>query len=116
VRFLIDAQLPARFALWLNQHNHDALHTSQLPRGNRTRDDEIVACAVNENRIVVTKDSDFVQTFYLTGHPSLLLISTGNIRNTELESLIKRNLTRIEDAFETFRFVEITRSAIVIHE
>lgn len=48
------------------QHGHDALHTLDLPLGNRTPDADIVACAIRDNRIVVTKDSDFVQTFLLT--------------------------------------------------
>jgi len=116
VKFLVDAQLPVRFARWLNQRNHDALHTSQLPDGNRTHDSEITARAVRENRTVISKDSDFVETFYLTGQPSLLLISTGNIGNTELEFLLDRNLNKIEEAFAMYRFVEFTRSTIVIHE
>ncbi|MCX7063936.1 MAG: DUF5615 family PIN-like protein [Proteobacteria bacterium] len=63
MRFLIDAQLPFKFTQWLRQHGHDSRHTLDLPAGNRTTDAEIVACAVAEGRIVVTKDSDFVQTF-----------------------------------------------------
>jgi predicted nuclease of predicted toxin-antitoxin system len=94
VKSLIDAQLPARFARWLIHQHHDALHTSELPEGNRTPDGEIVTLAVRESRILISKDSDFVQTFYLTGQPSLLRLSTGNIRNSELESLFDRNLIK----------------------
>jgi predicted nuclease of predicted toxin-antitoxin system len=116
VKFLIDAQLPLRLARWLNEHQHDARHTLELSLGNRTSDDEVVACALREERIVVTKDSDFVQTFLLTGQPPLLFVSTGNIANSELEMLLHRNLSAIESAFTSFRFIEITRTDLIIHE
>jgi predicted nuclease of predicted toxin-antitoxin system len=41
VKFLIDAQLPTRLARFLNDAGHDALHTSELPQGNRTTDVQI---------------------------------------------------------------------------
>ena len=60
MRFLVDAQLPRRFAAWLREHGHDALHTLDLPEGNRTADTSITALADGEHRVVVTKDADFV--------------------------------------------------------
>ena len=116
MKFLIDAQLPMRFVGWLRQHGHDALHTLDLPLGNRTPDADVVACAIRDNRIVVTKDSDFVQTFLLTGQPALLFISTGNVSNFELELLLHRNMLAIERAFASCRHVEITRSTLIVHE
>ena len=116
MKFLIDAQLPRRFAVWLTEAGHDALHTLDLPLKNQTPDNEVIARAVQDGRVVVSKDDDFVQTFLLTGEPSLLLISTGNIANIELEKMIRANLTGIEAAFAEHRFVEITRDALVIHE
>lgn len=44
------------------------------------------------------------------------MISTGNISNTELEKLLRANLSGIEAAFASARFVEITRDALVVHE
>jgi predicted nuclease of predicted toxin-antitoxin system len=59
-----------------------------------------------KDRIVITKDNDFVQSFLLTGRPpKLLLVSTGNIRNTALENLVRTNLTIITEAFEAHRFI-----------
>ena len=74
MKFLIDAQLPLRLAGWLKAHGHDALHTLDLPLGNRSSDSEITARATREDRIVITKDSDFVSSFLVTGNPPLLLI------------------------------------------
>ena len=73
MKFLVDAQLPRRFAGWLREAGHDARHTLELPLGNRTPDHALVELAALEHRLVVTKDSDFVQSFLLTGEPALLL-------------------------------------------
>ena len=116
MKFLIDAQLPLRLAGWLKAHGHDALHTLDLPLGNRSSDSEITARATREDRIVITKDSDFVSSFLVTGNPPLLLISTGNISNAVLEALLQQNLAAIELAFLTHRFVEVTMTALISHE
>jgi predicted nuclease of predicted toxin-antitoxin system len=116
MKFLVDAQLPRRFANWLNEAGHDALHTLDLPRKNLTTDQEVVAPAKRDARIVVSKDPDFVQTYLVTGEPMLLLISTGNINNAELEKLLRANMSGIEAAFATSHFVEITGDALVVHE
>jgi len=117
MRFLVDAQLPRKFCVWLAAAGHEAKHTLDLPRGNRTSDDEILEIAKQENRTIVTKDDDFVQSFFIRGKPaSLLLISTGNIGNAELEKIIKINLDAIVKAFEQCRFVEIGREMLILHE
>ena len=116
MKFLVDAQLPRRFANWLKEAGHDALHTLDLPKKNHTPDSELIARAKQEGRVVISKDADFVQSFLVTGEPPLLLISTGNISNTELEKILRDNLGAIEAAFASGRFVEITREALVVHE
>jgi len=116
MKFIVDAQLPSKFVIWLNEAGHDALHTLDLPKKNLTPDKELTEFAVSQGRIVVSKDDDFVQAFLVNGEPSLLLISTGNISNLALEALIKSNLKLISDAFLQSRFVELTFNSIVIHE
>lgn len=117
MKFLIDAQLPRRFCTWLAAAGHDSAHTLDLQQRNRTTDREILDLAEREDRIVVTKDDDFVQSFLLAGRPpKLLFIATGNISNTALENLICANLTLITEAFEAHRFIEIGNESLVIHE
>jgi len=78
MKFLVDAQLPRRFCVWLAETGHDALHTLDLPQGNRASDNEILDVAESEQRIVVIKDDDFVQSYLINGRPQgLLLVSTG---------------------------------------
>jgi predicted nuclease of predicted toxin-antitoxin system len=116
MKFLVDAQLLRRFANWLQDAGHDALHTLDLPKKNHTTDSELIALAKQEGRIVISKDADFVQSYLVTGEPPLLLISTGNISNAELEKILRDNLSAIEAAFASGRFVEINREALVVHE
>ncbi len=116
MRFLVDAQLPRRLVFRLREAGHDALHTLDLPNGNRTTDAEIIALAVGDARVVVTKDSDFVNSFLLSHRPpKLLLISTGTIRNADLEALFVGQLAAIAAAFATNDYVELTHTALIIH-
>ncbi len=117
MKFLVDAQLPRRLAAWLSDAGFDTIHTLDLPLGNRTPDALINDVSTREQRIVITKDSDFVDSFLLQKKPCrLLLISTGNIRNAELEALFQANIEKLREAFESdFEFVELNRIAIVVH-
>ncbi len=116
MRFLVDAQLPRRLAFRLRDAGHDALHTLDLPAGNHTPDVVIAEVAARDGRVVVTKDADFVNSFLLSHEPpKLLLISTGNIRNSELEALFIAELSAIVTAFVVYDYVELTRTALIIH-
>ena len=116
MKFLVDAQLPRRIAYLLREAGHDTLHTLDLPAGNRTSDAEILTIASSEQRIVVTKDADFVTSFVLARKPEkLLLISTGNVTNRDLEALLLPNIAAIVAAFTSSSFVELNRTALVVH-
>lgn len=97
MRLLVDAQLPVRLASRLDELLHDVLHTSSLPDGNRTTDQQIAALADRDGRVVVTKDADFRNSHLLTGSPAkLLVVATGNIGNDDLLQLFELRLTEIE--------------------
>lgn len=116
MKFLVDAQLPRRLANRLREAGHDVRHTLDLPQKNRTTDAEIIEIAAHEGRVVVSKDADFVTTFLLARHPAkLLLISTGNITNADLERLLIPLVPSIVSAFQTHDYVELTPSAVIIH-
>ena len=117
MKFLVDAQLPRRLARWLQAKGHEAVHTRDLPEGNRTGDATINALSLHEQRVVITKDEDFVDLFLLRHQPyKLLLIATGNISNRELDQLFQDNLEEIVRAFETYDFVELDRTVLICHQ
>jgi predicted nuclease of predicted toxin-antitoxin system len=116
MKFLIDAQLPRRLAIQLIQAGFEVTHTLDLPEGNRTTDTSLINISFAEQAVVVTKYSDFVESFLLRRAPwKLLLISTGNIGNDELGRLIGLNIQRLAEAFETFDFVELNRTSVICH-
>ena len=116
MKFLIDAHLPRRLVRWLQDLGHEAVHTLDLPRGNHTPDAELCDISVRDQAIVVTKDADFVNTFTVQHIPyKLLLVSTGNIKNADLETRFAQNIAHITTAFVSHDFVELTRTMLIIH-
>lgn len=117
MKFLVDAHLPRRLAIAIRAAGHDVVHTLDLPDQNRTSDAEINDISVSEQRVVITKDADFVNSFYLQEKPyKLLLISTGNISNALLEALVLPNLIHLVTQLEANSFVELTHTSVVIHK
>src|SRR5258708_5538130 len=99
---------------WLSAGG-DAVHTLDLPAQNRTPDVEVSAFADREGRILITKDADFVDFHLLGGHPEkLLLVSTGNISNDELKTLLVPLIPDMAREFQSCRFIELTRSGLLV--
>jgi predicted nuclease of predicted toxin-antitoxin system len=116
MKFLVDAQLPYRLARFLQKSGYDTIHTLDLPLKNATSDTEINALSLRENRILITKDKDFLESFILKGQPAqLLLITTGNISNKELERLFTNNFTQITELFANYKLIEMSKDALIIH-
>lgn len=92
------------------------MHTLDLPHGNRTSDAELCHISIHDHAVVVTKDADFVNTFTVQHVPfKLLLVSTGNIKNADLEMLFAKNISLILAAFVSHDFVELTPQLLIIH-
>ncbi len=116
MKFLVDAQLPARLARFLDDAGHDAIHTSELVDGNRTTDVRIAELADGEGRVVGTKDRDFRDGHLLSGSPRrLLVVATGNITNAALLALFEANLDAIVGALGEADYVELGPEALVEH-
>jgi predicted nuclease of predicted toxin-antitoxin system len=108
--------LTRRLATEINELGGDAIHTLDLPDSNRTTDAAIIERADREGRVVITKDSDFVDSLLLRGKPSrLLFVATGNISNNALVHLIHANWIQIESMFSQGCYVELGRNALTLH-
>lgn len=115
MKFLIDANLPRRLVHLFHERGYAAMHTLDLPAGNATQDTEILQYADENDCIIITKDSDFTTSFWLNDRPNkLLLISTGNIRNKDLEILLAANFEQIITELSNNRFVELSRDRIIV--
>ncbi len=116
MKFLIDAHLPKSLSDFLQSKGHDSIHTIDLPHANKTNDQTILIIAGSEKRIIITKDSDFLESFLLLGLPEkLVLIKTGNIRNVDLLEIFKRNIEKICLLLADNSLIEINTSEIIVH-
>jgi len=72
--------------------------------------------ADEDDRVVVTKDADFVTSHVRSGTPrKLLLVSTGNITNHALIKLFDEICPLLPDVFASSNMAELTRGFLVVH-
>ncbi|GAA6623526.1 DUF5615 family PIN-like protein [Scytonema sp. NUACC26] len=115
MKFLVDAQLPIRLARFLQASGYD-IHTRDLPKQKATSNPEINVISIQESRILVTKDSDFINPFLTVQQPyKLLLITTGNIKNSELETLFSENFQSLVELFKEHSYIEMSQNTIIVH-
>lgn len=116
MRFLVDAQLPRTLRDLLNEKGHHAIHTLDLALKNATPDGIICQISESENRVVISKDVDFLQSYIIKGVPEkLILVKTGNIRNAILLKLFAEHLDQIVETMNTHTLVEISETEIISH-
>lgn len=114
MKFLIDAQLPKALAVFFRQRGFDAIHTLELPNKNVTDDLEINRISLAERRIVISKDSDFYDSFSVKQEPyKLLYLTTGNIRNKDLIELFDKNFLLIIHSLQNGSVVELNQIAVI---
>lgn len=117
MKFRVNAPLPRRLALWLQQRGHDVIHTLDLAQQNRTPDASLLNLANGEGRVLITKDTDFQITHELgQGPPRLLLLTTRNIHNNELLEFFARHGATLFGLLDQHTFIELSRSQLVVHK
>jgi predicted nuclease of predicted toxin-antitoxin system len=85
MRFLVDAQLPKKLSIFLKNLHYDSIHTLDLPDKNYTKDSQINQITLEQNRILISKDLDFIESMMISDKPyKLIYVSTGNITNRML--------------------------------
>ncbi|GAB3713988.1 hypothetical protein GCM10027592_53450 [Spirosoma flavus] len=98
LKFLVDTQLPPMLATYLQWKGAEAIHTTHFPEGHLLQDTDIAKIAIEEGRIIVTKDSDFPDAFFLKGAPPrVVYLRLGNIRNRELTAFLETRWSVIEE-------------------
>jgi len=115
MKFIARAQLPKSLARFLSERGFDSIHTLDLPRKNVTTDLEINQLSLEENRVVISKDADFYDSYTARKEPyKLLYLTTGNISSKELLNLFDKNLLLIVHTLESGSVVEINRDNIIV--
>ena len=100
MKFLVDNQLPTALARLITSQGHECEHVLDISLA-RSSDREIWEYARETDRIVITKDDDFL---YLANRPEpegrLIWVRLGNCRTSELLAEFGRLWPRIIAAFE----------------
>ena len=114
MRFIIDAHLPSSIAQIFKELGHEAVHTSELPLGNATKDGDIIVVAGRDG-IVVSKDDDFYQSFLLHGKPPKLVhVKVGNMRLRTLKELFERAAPNLIDLLAQYDLLELYQDKIIV--
>jgi predicted nuclease of predicted toxin-antitoxin system len=101
-------------AILLRENGIDAIHTLELPNGNKTKDSEIIALSVKEFSTVITKDADFYNVFISKSEPyKLIYLKVGNLSTKEILTLFDKNLSLIIDQISTNYVIEISNKNII---
>lgn len=98
MKFLIDANLGRKFANLLNNAGHDALFAKDLPF---SADEEILARAEHEGRVVITNDKNFGELVFRLGRLSagVILLRASTTDTKERFELAKSVLDKAEGRF-----------------
>jgi predicted nuclease of predicted toxin-antitoxin system len=116
VKFLVDAQLPKSLSELLIQFGHDSVHTLDLPLMNATTDQILIELATSEQRVVISKDADFLESYLISGKPpKLIIVRTGNVANKILLQLFESNLNTLIAMLNRSNLVEISTTEIAEH-
>ncbi len=114
MKFLVDAQLPKKLAHFFRERGFDAIHTLELPKKNVTDDLEINQISLAEQRIVISKDSDFYDSYSAKQEPyKLLYLTTGNIRNKDLIELFDKNFLLIVHSLQNGSVIELNKTVVI---
>lgn len=105
--------MPKSLSDFLNLKGYDSIHTLELPDKNRTKDNQIIEIARKEDRIVISKDNDFLNSYLIKSEPSkFIMVKTGNIPNKELIKIFNRNLDKIIEMISKSNLIEISKTDI----
>lgn len=92
MKFLIDAQLPPKLAVWINQRpGHSAIHVSGI-EALKSDDSGIFFYARKNGYHIISKDNDFPDLVAFHGMPpQILFVICGNVSNEDLIAIFHRN-------------------------
>jgi predicted nuclease of predicted toxin-antitoxin system len=100
LKFIVDTQLPPLLKEWLITKGFNAIHTIDCEQGIFIEDAEIRSIATSENRIINTKDKDFLNHYLVKGSPpKVLLLELGNVKNNMLLNYFRNNFSTIVEKF-----------------
>jgi predicted nuclease of predicted toxin-antitoxin system len=93
-------------ATHLNSLGYKTIHVNEILNKWKTKDSDICKYADQNDLIVITKDSDFRNSYFIKRTPKKLIkISLGNIPNQELKTIFSKNIDSIQKLYSMPNFL-----------
>ncbi len=106
MQFLCDVHISLKIVKFLNSKNYNCIHVNSILDKWHTKDSAIANYSDENDLILITKDADFRDSYFLKNTPKKLLkINLGNISNSELITIIETNLDKIEKLNKNQSFI-----------
>jgi len=114
MKFLCDVHISYKIVNHLNSIGFEAIHVNEILNKWFTKDKDICHYADTNDLIVLTKDSDFRDSYFVKNTPKKLIkINLGNISNIELIKVLSDNMSSIIKLDSEERFlVEVEKNYI----
>jgi predicted nuclease of predicted toxin-antitoxin system len=118
MRFLCDVHISYKLTKHLISLGFDSIHVNEILDKSETKDSDICKFADQNNYVIISKDSDFRDSFFVKRTPKRLIkINLGNIPNQELINIFSDNIELIQKLDAKFYFLlEIDKDSINLIE
>jgi predicted nuclease of predicted toxin-antitoxin system len=96
MKFLCDVHISYKIVRHLINLGFEAIHINDILNKSETKDSDICVYADQNDYVVITKDSDFRNSFLVKQLPKKLIkINLGNISNVALQNIFSNNIKYI---------------------
>ena len=116
MKFICDVHISYKITNHLKSLGFETIHVNEILDKWYTKDKEICKYADSNDLIVITKDSDFRDSFFVKNTPKKLIkINLGNISNQELIDIFTKNIETIQKISSKSNFlIEVSRDDITL--
>lgn len=118
MRFLCDVHISYKLTKHLLSLGFDSIHVNEILDKSETKDSDLCRFADQNNYVIVSKDSDFRDSYFVKQTPKRLIkINLGNIPNQQLINIFNDNIDLIQKLDSKINFLlEIDKDIINLIE
>lgn len=96
MKFLCDVHIPFKLVKFIESKGFECVHVNFILDKWHTKDEDIIKYVDANNYILISKDSDFKNSYFIKKSPKKLIkINLGNISNQELTTIFTSILPQI---------------------
>lgn len=106
MRFLCDVHISFKFVRFLNSIGFETVHVNNILDGFHSKDALIARYADEFGLIIISKDIDFKNDFFIKGSPKKLIkVSLGNMPNQEFQDIFLHEIEKIKSISQSESFI-----------